>query len=238
MEHEIYLKGIKNALKARGLTYADLASDLKMTESGIKKMLNSKDVSFRRLIQICDVLNILPGQLFTLSESSSIPVIKLSEKQEDALIKDRKLLAIYWHFTIEKKSFQDIAKLHGYNQNELERLFQKLVTLDLVNQKRGSFFPKHNGKFRWHDDSKIAKILNSEWSQLTLKKSLKPNNDGMHRLAAVKLSRKSYSEVLSSLTAAIDEAIQKSERDELTIKNDTIFDFTLLVATSDGVFSN
>ncbi len=72
MEHSQYLNAIKKALKARGLSYADLARKLKMTESGIKKMLNAKDISFRRILQICDALDILPGQLFSLSEKTFI----------------------------------------------------------------------------------------------------------------------------------------------------------------------
>jgi DNA-binding Xre family transcriptional regulator len=237
MEHGTYLNGIKKALRAREITYSDLASLLKMTESGVKKMLNGKDISFRRLLQICDVLNVLPGQLFSLSENASIPTFELSEEQENALLKDRNLLTVYWRFAIEKKDPEEIAGLHSYGLNEVKRLLQKLVSLELVAQRKGRFFPKHAGKFRWPDDSRLAKALNFEWSQLTLMKSLKAKNDGIHRLAALKLSRKSYGELIAGFEKALEEIIHRSEREELMTQKAVVQDFTVLVATSNGVFA-
>jgi transcriptional regulator with XRE-family HTH domain len=48
MEHITYLKSLKTLLKSKGVTYTELAEHLGMSESGVKKMLNSKDLSFRR----------------------------------------------------------------------------------------------------------------------------------------------------------------------------------------------
>lgn len=237
MEHGIYLNGIKTALRARGLTYGDLAGHLKMTESGVKKMLNAKDISFRRLIQICDVLNVLPGQLFSLSEQSSIPVVRLSDKQQDALLKNRDLLTVYWRFTVEKKTLEEIMALHGYSPQDLRKILQKLVSHDLVKQKRGRFFPKDTGKFRWPDDSLLAKTLNAEWSQLTLRRALSRESDGMHRLTALKLSRKSYDELMVRLASALDEAVLRSEREELATSQKSLQDFVVLIASSRGVFA-
>ncbi|HRO67710.1 MAG TPA: helix-turn-helix transcriptional regulator [Pseudobdellovibrionaceae bacterium] len=109
MEHSIYLNGLKKALKSRDLSYRDLAVSLRMTESGVKKMLNAKDISFRRVLQICDILNVLPGQLFSLSEQSSIPVLPLTSAQEEALIRDRTLLAAYWLFAIDRLTPEEIT---------------------------------------------------------------------------------------------------------------------------------
>jgi transcriptional regulator with XRE-family HTH domain len=241
MEHLIYIEAIKKALKSRGLTYEELASSLQMTESGVKKMLNGKDISIQRIIQICKVLDILPGQIFSLSEKSSLPILHLSDKQQEALIHDRKLLAIYWLLTIEKKSFDQIVLQLKTTPSELKIRLQKLVTLDLVTQRRSQFFPKHQGKFRWPDDSKLARVLNSEWSQHTLKKALsfKDPQDTYHRFAALKLSEASYRKYQQRFYEIFEEMAQQSEREELTSAQKKLSDFTFVVAaTKGGVFES
>lgn len=236
MEHRLYLDAIKKALKSRGLTYEELARALKMTESGVKKMLNAKDISFQRIIQICKILDVLPGQIFSISEKSAVPVFNLSDKQQDALINDRKLLATYWLLTIERKTAEQIATAFKTTGTEIKHRLQKLVTLELVSQKRNQFFPKQQGKFRWPDDSKLARALNQEWSQQTLKKALnlKPEEQGYHRFAALKLSSESYQKYLHKFYELFNEMAQISEREELTSSQKKLSDFTFVIASSSG----
>jgi DNA-binding Xre family transcriptional regulator/predicted transcriptional regulator len=232
MEHSLYLKGIKTALHAKGLTYAVLAPRLKMTESGVKKMMNAKDISFRRVLQICDTLDILPGQLFSLSEKTSIREITLTPKQQDALIKNRDLLAVYWLLTVEKCGVPEIERRRRLGPADVKRLLQKLVGLDLVVRHRGGYRPKHGGKFKWSDTSKLAKTLNREWSQMVLRNVLSENpKEGFaHRLVAMKLSERSYRNLVKNVSETFDAAAQTSEREELTLNKDLLRDFTALTA--------
>lgn len=236
MEHTLYLNTLKKALRSRGITYADLAKSLKMTESGVKKMLNAKDISFQRILKICKVIDVLPSQIFSISERSSVPTYHLSEKQQDALVKDRRLLAVYWLLTIERKSVEDMGLQLKAPVQDIRIRLQKLVSLDLVNQKKSEFFPKHHRKFRWPDNSKLARILNQEWSQQTLKKALnlKEGTLGMHRFAALKLSNESYSQLLNKFAEIFNEIAQISEREELTNTNKDLLDFTVMLATAPG----
>lgn len=235
MEHSTYLNGIKRALKSRELSYKDLALSLRMTESGVKKMLNAKDISFRRVLQICEILNVLPGQLFSLSEQSSIPLLPLTPAQEEALLRDRKLLAVYWLFTIDRRTPEDIAAHQRAPLTDVKKALQKLVGLELVAQKRGRFLTKTSGKFRWPDDSKLARKLNEEWSVQTLKRALRAAPDeGLQRLTALKLSDAASKDFLRKLTALLDETVRLSEREELTSARKTLQDFTILIAAAKG----
>ncbi len=112
-------------------------------------MLNAKDISLRRVLQICEILQVLPGQLFVASEDSQIPTLNLTDKQESTLLDNRILLMIYWLFTIEKLGPEEIVTKYHLNAPELKKSLQRLVSLDLISQKRGKFYPKHQGKFRW-----------------------------------------------------------------------------------------
>ncbi|MNJ92629.1 hypothetical protein D3C87_103030 [compost metagenome] len=237
MEHSQYLNAIKKALKARAVTYVDLATQMKMTESGVKKMLNAKDISFRRVLQICEALDILPGQLFSMSEKTFISEVKLTPVQEEALLKNRNLLAVYWRLAIEGHDVSEIEKLQNLNKAELKKLLDRLVSLELLSLKRGTYKSRHSGKFKWSDNSKLAKTLNKEWSELTLQRSLDEKSRGMHRLVAMKLTTESYANMILKITEVLDEAVRESEREELTTGKQRLHNSMTLVATvPQGVF--
>lgn len=230
MEHELYLRGLKRHLKSQNITYADLAKQLKMTESGVKKMLNAKDISLRRVLKICEVLNVSPGQVFATAERQGIPTITLDPRQEGALIKDRRLLAAYWLIAIEKRVPAEISKSLGMPEATLKTHLQRLVALDLLTCRRGRYRPRFYGKFRWADDSKLAKILNREWSELTLSRALSQAH-AQHRLVALKLSAQSFQELRRKLDSALDEAAQSSEREELSMRAPDLQNVSALIAT-------
>ncbi|WP_374029554.1 helix-turn-helix domain-containing protein [Bdellovibrio bacteriovorus] len=238
MEHALYLSAIKKALKARNVSYAELAEDLNMTESGIKKMLNAKDISFRRILQICEVLQILPGQLFAFSEKAQISEVEFTERQQEALIKNRTLLAVYWRFAVEKHSLVEIEKLQRLSKADVKKMMEKLVALDLAVAYRGSYRARHSGKFKWSDKTKLAKMFNREWSELTLQRAL-AGDDSTHRLVGMKLSKESLQKCVDKIQAALNEAVQESEREELTTAAAQLQNCTLLfAATPYGVFDD
>ncbi len=216
MEHLNYLTSLKALLKTKGVTYSELAQHLKMSESGIKKMLNGKDLSFRRFFQICEILHVLPGQVLAAAEQKSIPTQTLSPRQQEALLNDRNLLAVYWRITVEGLSPEEAGKIQHLKPTDLQKALKKLVSLDLISEREDRFFSNSFGKFRWPDDSKIAKHLNQEWSELTLKRALKKTANSQHRLAALRLSKKSYENFLGKMSDLLDETVRISEREELT----------------------
>lgn len=231
MEHSRYLDTIKKILKTREVTYNELAAHLKMTESGVKKMLNAKDISFRRILQICEALGILPGQLFSLSEKNFISEVTLSKPQEDALLKQRSLLAVYWRLAIEGCDLNEIEELQKISKAELKKILDKLVSLELLTVKRGIYTPRHVGKFKWNEESNLVKILNQEWSELTLQRALNKKKGASHRLVSMKLSEDSYLRLQQGLAKVLDEAVQNSENEELTLSKKQMHNFTALIAT-------
>jgi len=52
------LSRIKSLLKSKGLTYADLAGALDVSEVTVKRVLNNNDISLQRLVQISNILGV------------------------------------------------------------------------------------------------------------------------------------------------------------------------------------
>lgn len=233
MEHGVYLLGIKKALKQRGVTYSELAARLRMTESGVKKMLNAKDLSFRRVVQICEVVDILPGQLFSLAENASIAEVDFTREQQEALLANRTLLGVYWCLAVEKRGLAEIEHALKLSSGELKKLLNRLVTLDLINHRRGQYHAYHSGQVRWSERSPLTKALNHEWSALTLKRALAEaakDERVMHRLVGMKLSRESYNNLLRRLNELFDETAALSEREAVSGDRSRMHNFMALVA--------
>ena len=234
-DHQNYIKGIKIALNQRGMTYAELAVKVRMSESGIKKMLNAKDISFRRVLQICEALQITPGKLFSQSEVWSIQDIELNDTQQNELIRDKILLEVYWRFVVEKRDLEHLMKLVGSTPHETRKKLQRLVTLELIKQKKGKFERISSEKFRITDDSKLGIHLNKEWSHLTLARSLSApeSKNGFHRLISMLVSEEAYARLMSDCKEALERAVQASEYEELSGKLGKRINFSALVAIVD-----
>ena len=56
-------EALKMHLRARGLTYADVARTLRISEATVKRIFSEKNCTLARLEQICDVVEIDIGEL-------------------------------------------------------------------------------------------------------------------------------------------------------------------------------
>ena len=58
LEYRSIVSILKTALKERGITYADVASHLGVSEQTIKRLFTSQDGPVGRLVEICDFIGI------------------------------------------------------------------------------------------------------------------------------------------------------------------------------------
>src|SRR5574343_367976 len=85
---------LKAHLKARGLTYKDLATGLNLSEASIKRMFASGDCSLERLDQICVYLQLEFSDLFTSSPRKRKWISQLTQQQECELAGNKRLLMV------------------------------------------------------------------------------------------------------------------------------------------------
>jgi len=83
---------LKSQLKLRGVTYRDLAHELELSESAIKQMFSSGNMTLVRLDRICEILSMDLGDLLQASDSAARQLQRLTLDQEAELISDPKLL--------------------------------------------------------------------------------------------------------------------------------------------------
>ena len=86
------IQALKNELKNARMTYADLARSLDMAESSVKRMLAKGDMPLTRVDAICRALKLDFGEL-SRRVADAQPLLKeLTQEQERAVVKDKKLL--------------------------------------------------------------------------------------------------------------------------------------------------
>ena len=85
---------LKKELKAAQMTYADLARDLGMAESSVKRMLAKGDMSLSRIDAMCRALRLDFAELARRVADAQPLLAQLTEAQERAVVADRKLLLV------------------------------------------------------------------------------------------------------------------------------------------------
>src|SRR5574343_1351839 len=85
---------LKKELKAAQMTYADLAQQLGMAESSVKRMLAKGDMPLSRIDAICRALALDFADLARRVADSQPLLQELTQEQEKAVVSDKKLLLV------------------------------------------------------------------------------------------------------------------------------------------------
>lgn len=122
---------LKMMLKKQGWTYADIASQLDLSESSIKRCFAGGDFSLKRLQRICDLIDVDLMTLIHQAEENQRNIDELSEQQEKALVENVKLLLIAF-LLLNHFSYQQILKHYTIEAHEGIQLLARLDHLGII----------------------------------------------------------------------------------------------------------
>lgn len=94
MQSTILVDGLKQELKARNITYLDLANRIGMSEASIKRMFAQKNFTLQRLDDILRVTDISLADIARYDGHESRLISQLSVDQETKLVSDPKILVV------------------------------------------------------------------------------------------------------------------------------------------------
>jgi DNA-binding Xre family transcriptional regulator len=121
---------VKQALRDRGRTYADLARNLGVSESSVKRLFSKKKLSLERLEEICDHLDLEIVDLLEMARSEG-RMTELSEEQERALVADARLLLVGL-LTLSNWHAADIVRSYRLSEADVVKLLTKLDRLGII----------------------------------------------------------------------------------------------------------
>jgi transcriptional regulator with XRE-family HTH domain len=122
---------LKSALKAANLTYADVARELDLSESSIKRKFSRQDFSVMELDRICALVGMEISELVKLMEEKRGHLQHLSGEQEAEIADDMALLLVTV-CALNRWTFQEILDFYTFTEPELIQLTAKLDRLKVI----------------------------------------------------------------------------------------------------------
>ena len=197
-EYEIATESIKLALKQQGFTYKDLAQRLKLSESGIKKILSSSDGSFQRLAQICKEVGLSMSELLE-GQGERIMELSYSLPQQEYLMAHPRALRLYWALVYERRPTEEARKISHLDSKEMFSYLRKLDQLELLELlPEGRLRLPAVRQIRWVGGGPLVKKLYEEWSAKFLKSTATPERtkDQFFMIRYVRASRKTLEDLM------------------------------------------
>lgn len=209
-----------------------------MSESGLKKMMSSDDISVTRLIKICEACEISLSELLKLCDSDEIKNVDFTHSQNELLLKNSLLLKIFWKLTIEDLPAEDIKKSEKMSSLEFQKIVLKLENADLLKtNSKGKIVSTHKGLYRWNESSPFVKKINKEWSTWTLEKTFLHPEDSFQRLSYVKLPQKQCDLFINKFSELMNDLARAHQMAKLEYKKSELLPLSLVLAvTRSGVF--
>lgn len=122
---------VKRVLRQRSITYATVARGIGLSEASVKRLFAQRDMSLSRLEQICALIPLDLADLLEMAGDAEGRIKEMTREQEEALIKEPKLLLtallVVSHWTLE-----DILAKYRLDKAEVIGLLTRLDRLKII----------------------------------------------------------------------------------------------------------
>jgi transcriptional regulator with XRE-family HTH domain len=146
---------LKSELKAAGLTYADLAKQLGMAESSIKRIFAKADMPLSRIDEVLRVLKMDFAELARKVADAQPLRRELREEQEAAVVADRRLLLLAI-CCLSQWTFEQIVATYTLSEAECVKYLVQLDRLGVIELRPLNRYRLHVAKtFRWRPDGPV-----------------------------------------------------------------------------------
>lgn len=126
-----FVEALKKSVRARGLTYAQLAARLGVSEPTVKRMFSRGSFTLARIEQILRLLDLELYDVARMSRGRAPGPAELSPDQETLLARDERLLSVFW-LVLNDWSFDEILQEFAIARAELTLAFARLARARLI----------------------------------------------------------------------------------------------------------
>jgi transcriptional regulator with XRE-family HTH domain len=203
---------LKRELKARGITYAELATRIDMSEASVKRMFSQKNFTLQRLDDILTAAQIDFRDIALAAHNESPLISELSHAQEMEIIGDVRLFIVAVS-VLNQLSVEQIVRIYELSEAEVVKYLVRLDRIGFI-----ELLPNNRVKllvsrtFRWIPDGPIQKHFREQAYGDYLESQFDGENELM-RLMNVMLSKKSIAALLDRLKQVAREFSQQHQED-------------------------
>jgi hypothetical protein len=152
---------LKRTLKARNMTYGQVAKALRLSEPSVKRMFSRNHFTLDRLESICELASTSLTQLAREVDTAGSSVSQLTLEQEKEIIRDRKLLLVAV-CVLNQLTLEQILETYNLTQTQCIQLLLKLDRIKFL-----ELLPNNRIKLRvsrtfsWLPDGPIIEFFKS-----------------------------------------------------------------------------
>jgi len=185
MESMRVVTNLKAALKARGVTYAQLAKRSGLSETSVKRVLSRGTLSLRRLEQFCNAIGTSIGEIVQLTRAADGERAQLlTLEQEKALASDARLFACY-HLIANGRSRREIEVDLRASPRTVAQWMDTLQELNLVTHAaRSRSKVVTTTAVQWRPDGPVHRMYEREVRTEFLQSLFSAEREALHFRAA------------------------------------------------------
>lgn len=211
MSKTFILDTLRAHLKARQLTYQDLAHALDLSEVSVKRMFAGGDLGLGRLEQICHFMHIEMVDLFKAIPHLRVLIRQLTQSQEAELAANPPLLTVavcamsFW-------TVQDMKRHLRLTPAQIQELLHRLDAVGFLDmQSKHQFRLLVSSNFAWITGGPIMKLVQN----MSHEYFDKPFDDDAHvlRIINVRISKAAQVRLKQRLEQIAQEYVDQSRAD-------------------------
>ncbi len=152
-------EALKRLLKQAGLTYADAAEHLELSEASVKRLFKEQSFSVERMEMLCELAGADLLELVRSVDDEKERTLELPEEAERELA-DNLPLFIAAICVLNRYRFEDVLASYKIDRLELQRIFARLDRLGII-----ELLPENRYRlrvsrgFRWRRNGPIERFF-------------------------------------------------------------------------------
>ncbi len=206
------VRALKLALKTRGITYKVLATRLDLSESAIKHMFSTGNLSLKRLDELCAVLELDISDLVNLSGADEPRMEQLPAEYEEEIVADNRLL-LFAYCLINYWQVDEILDRYQITPEESLRFLRRLDQMKVIEAQPGNrvrLLIANN--FKWRKNGAIERFFRSKVQMEFFDSDF--TDDGAIRIVKNGMLSKKSQLQLAERLQAIGELFDDASREE------------------------
>jgi transcriptional regulator with XRE-family HTH domain len=162
MSSAFVFEGLKMHFKARGMTYADVARALKISEATVKRIFAVKNCSLERLDSLCELVQVDLAELARGTPKESRLVNRLTQAQEEELMSDPALLLVEV-CALHQMRAEEIVETYQLTDAQCLELLLHLERIGILElHERNRIRLRISRTFSWIPDGPIMRYVRSQ----------------------------------------------------------------------------
>jgi DNA-binding Xre family transcriptional regulator len=162
MSSAFVFDGLKMHLKARGLTYVDVARALKISEATVKRMFSTRNCTLNRLNAICELLQVDLAELARGMPRENRLTSRLTPAQEEHLMSDPALMLVAVS-ALNQMRVDEIVATYNLDEAQCVALLLRLEKLGILELHGANRIRLRISRtFSWIPDGPIMRYVRSQ----------------------------------------------------------------------------